>query len=413
MDFQAADNRIPFLTVGDAPTTTTGLGRIARDVTELIRRHVPAVRVAQLGLNYDGRRANWHVYPVQDVESWGQGDIARVWEDWSPAPAKRGIVMSFWDPGRCPALVWGLAKAQDYPGAGGESWRGAGRVRPDLWGYFAVDAWDGKRSLGGMVPEALKGYQRVLAYAGFGSEVLENSTGRPVRNLPHGIDTDVFKPRGADELPSDLQEDWAASGWPVVGVVATNTPRKDWGSVFAALQGLDCHLWVHTDQMVTAAWSIPELAAQYGRDSLMGLHVTMGDIGDEEIARWYSFCDVTIAPGLGEGFGYPIVESLACGTPVVHVNYAAGREFIPLAEWRTAPVGFRMEGPYALLRPVLDPAGDLRETVKAATRWALDEPELVQAYCRASVAHLDWRRLWPHWHAWVNEGLQGLLEEKR
>jgi glycosyltransferase involved in cell wall biosynthesis len=431
MDFQAEDKRIPFLTVGDAPTTTTGLGRIARDVTELIRRHVPAVRVAQLGLNYDGRRANWHVYPVRDSDSWGQGDIAEVWEDWSPDPAKQGVVMTFWDPGRCPAMVWGLHTAETrgrFEKAQGRAgtqpvvlpWRQTGRVRPHLWGYFAVDAADKRGQLGGPVPEVLGlGYQRALAYAGYGAKVLEETLGRPIPALPHGIDTDVFRPYwgegeggGEGDLPADVEESWLGSGWPVIGVVATNTPRKDWGSVFAALEGVDCHLWVHTDQLVAPAWNITELAEQYGRNSAEKLHVTL-KLDDAEMARWYSFCDATIAPGLGEGFGYPIVESLACGTPVVHVNYAAGREFIPLPEWRLMVAAERLEGPYALVRPVLQPR-DVRETVKAAVRWALEEPELVRDYCRASVAHLDWRRLWPHWHAWINEGLQALapLEER-
>jgi glycosyltransferase involved in cell wall biosynthesis len=126
------------------------------------------------------------------------------------------------------------------------------------------------------------------------------------------------------------------------------------------------------------------------------------------MARWYSFCDATVAPGLGEGFGYPIVESLACGTPVVHVNYAGGREFVPAAEWRLRVAATRLEGPYALVRPVIEP-GDLLETLKLAVGWAREEPEVVQEYCRAAVAHLDWRRLWPYWEKWIREGLEGVI----
>jgi glycosyltransferase involved in cell wall biosynthesis len=42
-----------------------------------------------------------------------------------------------------------------------------------------------------------------------------------------------------------------------------------------------------------------------------------GWVGDEEMARFYGMCDVLLNPARGEGFGLPVVEAQACGTPVI------------------------------------------------------------------------------------------------
>lgn len=45
-----------------------------------------------------------------------------------------------------------------------------------------------------------------------------------------------------------------------------------------------------------------------------------GKISEVELASWYRGAIATIFPSLYEGFGLPIIESMACGTPVVASN---------------------------------------------------------------------------------------------
>ena len=40
----------------------------------------------------------------------------------------------------------------------------------------------------------------------------------------------------------------------------------------------------------------------------------------------YSACDLMVFPSLFEGFGFPVLEALACGTPVVCSNTSAMQE---------------------------------------------------------------------------------------
>lgn len=371
---------VPILVVGDAPNSPSGLARIARDLTSILWRHREAlgVEVAQLGINWDGSPWPWRVFPVFDGENWGRADLRQVW-NWLGWP-RQGVVLSVWDPARCFGLT-----------------RDIRTLGMQCWGYFAVDGTNSRGSLSGPAAEVIRDYDRVIAYGRWGSEVLRRLRDSAVPYLPHGIDTSLFSPLegvGAD----------------TVGCVATNQARKDLGLLFevwGALAKWDPSLrfWLHTDQLTTEAWSVTELAEQVGLNSER-LHVTRA-FDDQELARHYARCLLTLAPGSGEGFGYPIAESLACGVPVLHGDYAGGAELLPVATWRRPAKGWRLAGAYALRRPVFDPLGWVCEA-KEVIGWMRAEPEVARAYCRGAVAHLDWKALEPRWVSWVKQGLEGM-----
>jgi glycosyltransferase involved in cell wall biosynthesis len=370
---------LPFLVVSDGPNTSTGLGRIARDLMHLLwaNRAELDIELVQLGLHYNWSPWPWRCFRIEHEEEWGKVDLQKMWTmmGWP----EKGVVFTIWDPGRCfgPLLVPLPAKTQ-------------------RWGYFALDAVNSLGGIGGPAAEVVRGYTRVLGYGRWGSRVLRGLREQAVPYLPHGLDLRVFR---------------ATPGVPrtVVGAVATNHPRKDLGLLFMVWKVLaerdpGLAFWLHTHASVTEAWSVPELAEQAGLNNER-LTVTVENLTDEGLAQCYSQCLVTIAPGLGEGFGYPIAESLACGAPVIHGDYAGGAELVPRREWRSPPRDFRLEGAYALERPLLD-AGDFADRAWEAIQWAREEPEVVQAYCRGAVAHFDWGALQPRWLSWIRKGLR-------
>lgn len=48
-----------------------------------------------------------------------------------------------------------------------------------------------------------------------------------------------------------------------------------------------------------------------------------GFISDDDLKQYYSFADLFAFPSLYEGFGYPPLEAMACGTPVLASNKAS------------------------------------------------------------------------------------------
>jgi glycosyltransferase involved in cell wall biosynthesis len=43
-------------------------------------------------------------------------------------------------------------------------------------------------------------------------------------------------------------------------------------------------------------------------------------VADEELPLWYNAAAIFVFPSLYEGFGMPVLEAIACGTPVIAAN---------------------------------------------------------------------------------------------
>jgi glycosyltransferase involved in cell wall biosynthesis len=111
----------------------------------------------------------------------------------------------------------------------------------------------------------------------------------------------VRAPFGADGEAADL-------GAPYILTVATLEPRKNLGTL------LEAHALLGGDLLLAVVGSEgwgeqPEL----DRPSVRRL----GFVSDEELARLYRGAAVSVYPSRFEGFGIPVVESMACGCPVV------------------------------------------------------------------------------------------------
>lgn len=401
--------KIPFVLIGDHPDQPTGLARILGDLSRHLHRDYPQLDVRTIGyVDWAGigprgvaqdptDRVPWPHWVFSQVQkNWGADAVIEAYRRWFGA--RDGFLFSIWDPGRCLPLA-----AVPLP-----------VVR---WGYFAVDAENVNGGLSGPAAEAVRGYDRVLAYTAFGARVLQSvyadsrALGGAVPDLPHGIYANVFTPFTSPEDVRRAQTILRVpDGRAVIGCVATNHNRKDWGLVAQTLRlllerGHDLHLWAHTDRPVSEAWSLPQLFADCGLEDRVTLTPTLGDL---DLAKCYAACVATIAPGRGEGFGYPIVESNSCGAPCFHVDYAGGAAQTTAA-CRVEPFCYHLVGPYALKRPILDSLR-LALTLDAFLRDGKGPDQRVRA--RTHALAYDWSTLWPTWRAWIDRGL-GLTTGER
>ena len=364
------------LFVGDSPDVPSGLSRIARELAQ---------RVHSCGLASVGYAGYWGIgtkhysftqYALGKFDHTASAEpLLHAVQDFAP-----DIVFTIYDVPR----LWEIAGAY-------RTWA--------LWGYFPVDA-EGAAPSSALTPDQkdiLEAYDRVLAYGPFGARVLSTTLNRDIAWIPHAI-SDEWKPRlGGRDLLVRERGLRVLPEHRLLGVVATNQVRKDWGSTLQVLRelGPEWRLWGHVDKTI-GVWNLPALADAYGlRDSVF----LTNSLDDLSLQRLYSACDVTFAPGLGEGFGFPIVESLACGTPCVHVDYAGGADLLP-TELRVPPLSYRIEGAYCLKRPVLDVGGTARAILAAVDRG--DEAE---SLTRRADAY-KWRNVWSQWKKWFMAGLK-------
>lgn len=412
------DTRIPFLVMGDGPRLPSGLARIARDLTARLvaEEESLGIRVAQMGIDYPTgwHWGSWPFYGYQE-HYWGYGrkELSEATRDLAAECGQRPIVLAITDPSRLYDSLRPPTKDEPTP-------------HMDLWGYLPIDAHNVSGAIGGPAAQAVWWMDRILAYGRYGADVLQRTLqqvegqhplGRlrtpnrrpPLTYLPHGLEP-VFRPGVPINHADQLFQRWHGDltpGTTVVGCVATNQPRKDLGLLFAAVadlkqQGRTVAIWLHTDTL-TKAWDVGQLATDFAfrREEVLAT-VSTQELTDEELAARYCASDVTLAPGLGEGFGYPIVESLACGTPCVHGDYAGGPELISEPGLLVRPVAYRLESCYCLQRPVFKPS-DVAERLA----WAIDRQDRAwRMALSGSVAHLHWKELYPRWRSWIEQGLR-------
>lgn len=381
----------PLLILSDSPSGQTGFSRITRDLATRIHANMQDVfRVGVLGFggNYS-RQFGFPQYHTNTADGMPVPELPAVWKDF--AGDEPGILFPIWN---ASWVTW-LTHAERLPPS---------PIRTFLldnppfkkWGYFPVDGWTPNYKLHRGLYEVFNRFDRVLAYTPTAAHVMSHES-LDVENIPHGIDTRVFAP--ADEANARLFMAKALclkgeipGSTVVIGCVATNSQRKDWPLFFATAallvaRGLSVLLWAHTDAGVRH-WDMAALARIYGVEEFT--YITTGNIPDAEMAVLYSACDVTLGIGSGEGFGYPIFESIACGTPCIHGDYGCAPDFLP-AEYLVEPKRMILDGVWMNQRPVYDPE-----------EWADRVQAITYGRPQAKLPpELDWDNAWKRWEQWL------------
>lgn len=165
--------------------------------------------------------------------------------------------------------------------------------------------------------------------------------------VPEGVDTRRFKPIADAALLSQWRRKVLGEDVPFILYVGKPTRRRNLPNVLKAFAKLKSHGLPHTLLLIGTALpgvTFDPLIAELGlRDHVM----TIGHAGHDEIALAYNAADLMVYPSSYEGFGMPVLEAMACGTPVIALNNTAFPEFaggvaclLPDAEVETLERGF-------------------------------------------------------------------------
>jgi glycosyltransferase involved in cell wall biosynthesis len=146
-----------------------------------------------------------------------------------------------------------------------------------------------------IVPRVLAAARRIIAVSEFTRRELVDVLHVPddrIRVVPNGVD-DGFTPDGP-----------AAEGDYVLAV-GTLEPRKNLQRLIDAARRNDVELRV----VGARGWGGVDVGGNGVR--------WLGEVSDAELARLYRGALCVAYPSLYEGFGIPVLEAMACGTPVV------------------------------------------------------------------------------------------------
>ncbi len=166
--------------------------------------------------------------------------------------------------------------------------------------------------------------------------------------LPLGLNMDTFSPEEGDERApvgpaSDFQK-----GCHLL-IVGSHDPRKRMGFLMEVLGGLDAsikndlHIH-HVGNNISSSneASINHLAEQH---AVINFTAHGGDLSSEALMNLRHASEVLLFPSVSEGFGYPPIESMATGTPVLCADMPSHNELMPAGsclsaneaiEWRNA-----------------------------------------------------------------------------
>lgn len=185
------------------------------------------------------------------------------------------------------------------------------------------------------VLEKLKYAYRIVTYSKFGQKELQRK-GLMSTYIPHTVDTEVFK-------PMDKAERKKAAGLPensfVLGMVAANKdnpPRKSFQEVLDAFklfleQVPQALLYIHTNPDNPGGFPIKEYGRFIGiEDKLLfpDTYQMSFNTTKELMNSVYNTFDVLLSPSFSEGFGVPIIEAQATGTPVIVNNWTSMPELV-------------------------------------------------------------------------------------
>ncbi len=212
--------------------------------------------------------------------------------------------------------------------------------------YFPIDS----DPLPPIVAQILRTAFKPIAYSKFGVEKCKEA-GISVEYVPHGVDTNAFAPMDKLEARQALNKAMGEEQF-LVSIVAANKgnpSRKCFDQQIRAFAEFNKRhpnsvLYLHTDthggydgenigrivQMADIPTACIATPPEY--------EFMRGFIDQKYMRCVYNASDVLLNATRGEGFGVPIIESMACGTPAIVTDCTAMPELVDVGAGYKAKV---------------------------------------------------------------------------
>lgn len=160
--------------------------------------------------------------------------------------------------------------------------------------------------------------RRVIAISHSTARDVQVSFGIPAENIDvavPGYDANAYKPLLSEQISAfRLSKNLPERFWLFLG---TLEPRKNLPMLLQAYAGLRPSERLPLVLAGGKGWDYEPIFAAIDRLQLNAQVHLPGYIPVEELPLWYNSAELFVYPSVYEGFGLPVLEAMACGTPVI------------------------------------------------------------------------------------------------
>lgn len=266
----------------------------------------------------------------------------------------------------------------------------------------------------------LKIPDKIIAMSKAGGKALDDR-GIEHDYIPHGVDTNIYKPLNKTEI----KKKHGHNDNFVIGSVARNQDRKQIPRLIKAFalfkkDKKDAFLHLHCDCNDPAGLAKDHCGGAFNMlvgciryfNIVENVGFTRGVVSYynalslEQMAEIYNCFDVHALATSGEGFGLPIIESIACGVPNVMTDYTTANELIS-GRGELAKVKTFIYGAWGTWRAIVDEEDMAAKFEKLYQDWKSDGT-LLKEYsknCVEFAAGYDWKtKVIPMWVKLLEDG---------
>jgi glycosyltransferase involved in cell wall biosynthesis len=154
---------------------------------------------------------------------------------------------------------------------------------------------------------------------------LKSVFGYSVAAIVNPAVSETFRPRGESEIRAAFARHKIYK--PYLLSVATREPRKNLLLLVDTFVRMQAEHLIPDHKLVLVGdrgWKDKSIMSSIERGNTS--IVDLGYVSDEELAALYSGADAFVFPSKYEGFGMPVLEARACGTPVITTDIPELRE---------------------------------------------------------------------------------------
>ncbi|MEI8205626.1 MAG: glycosyltransferase family 1 protein [Kiritimatiellales bacterium] len=182
-----------------------------------------------------------------------------------------------------------------------------------------------------VVPGLIRRADHVITVSHFTAADLVNLIGYPAERISviySGINRQAYRPVPAAECRMYLRSKYGLESPFIVFVSRVEHPAKNHLRLIHAFERLKARSPSELKLVLAGAdWNGADVVKDYAARSPVARDVVFtGFAPIADIQHLYSACEVMVYPSLFEGFGFPIIEAMACGAPVICSNTSSMKE---------------------------------------------------------------------------------------